>query len=136
MFRRLAFTAAISLAALGSAGAQSAMQAAAPSESAPCATLHTVLMQHAQSIGLDSAQLDSIHAVVHAAIANGASPDSVHRALAATLMQGMGAHGGAAGNMQDHMQHMQAMHLDSATIADIHACLNVHTAGTPPGKGR
>ena len=128
MFRRLAFTAAISLAALGSAGAQSAMQAAAPSESAPCATLHTVLMQHAQSIGLDS--------VVHAAIANGASPDSVHRALAATLMQGMGAHGGAAGNMQDHMQHMQAMHLDSATIADIHACLNVHTAGTPPGKGR
>ena len=136
MFRRLAFSAVLSLAALAPAGAQSAMQTPAPAESAQCATLHTVFMQHAQALGLDSAQVDSIHAVVHAAIANGAAPDSVHRALIATLMQGMGAHAGGAGTMQDHMQHMQAMHLDSATIANIHACLNIHTAGTPPGKGR
>jgi hypothetical protein len=126
MFRRLAFTAALSLAAFAPAQAQSAMQAPASAESAQCATLHTVLMHHAQSLGLDSIQLDSIHAVVHAAIANGAEPDSVHRALVATLMQSMGAHAGAAGNLQDHMQHMQAMQLDSATIADIHACLNIH----------
>jgi hypothetical protein len=126
MFRRFAATAALSLAAFAPARAQSAVQAPAPAESAQCATLHTVLMRHAQSLGLDSAQVDSIHAVVHAAIANGAAPDSVHRALVATLMQSMGAHAGAAGNMQDHMQHMQAMQLDSATIADIHACLNIH----------
>jgi hypothetical protein len=126
MFRRLAFTAALAIAAFAPARAQSAMQAPASTESAPCATLHAVMMRHAQSLGLDSAQLDSIHAVVHAAIANGAEPDSVHRALVATLMQSMGAHAGAAGNMQDHMQHMQAMQLDSATIADIHACLNIH----------
>lgn len=132
MFRRLAFTAALSFAVAVPAHAQSAAASAAQAPAAAdvpaaCATLHAVMLQHAQAMGLDSAQVDSIHAVVHAAIANGASPDSVHHALIAVFMQGAGGHA----TMQNHMQ---AMQMDSTTIATIHSCFAAHTA--PHGAQR
>jgi hypothetical protein len=123
MFRRLAFTAVLSLAVAVPARAQSVAQAPASNEPAPCASLHAMMLQHAQAMGLDSAQIDSIHALVHAAIANGAAPDSVHHALIAVLMQSTGGHAA----MQNHMQ---AMQMDSTQIAAIHACLSSH--GTAP----
>lgn len=129
MFRRLAFTAALSFAVAVPARAQSVEQAPATSDvPAPCATLHTMMLQHAQAMGLDSAQVDSIHAVVHAAIANGASPDSVHHALIAVFMQSAGGHAA----MQNHMQ---AMQMDSTQLASIHACLSSHTTA-PRGTQR
>jgi hypothetical protein len=128
MFRRLAFTAALSFAIALPVRAQSVAQAPASSEPAPCATLHAMMMQHAQAMGLDSAQIDSIHAVVHAAIANGASPDSVHHALLAVLMHTAGGHAA----MQNHMQ---AMQMDSTQLAAIHACLSSHSA-EPRGTER
>lgn len=133
MFRRLAFAAAFSFAVAVPAHAQSAAPSAAQASAtadvpAACTTLHAMMQQHAQAMGLDSAQIDSIHAVANAAIANGASADSVHRALLTVLMKNMGGHAA----MQSHMQ---AMHIDSTQIAAIHACFAGHGAA-PHGAQR
>lgn len=124
MFRRLALTAALSFAAALPARAQSAAQAPASND---CSTLHAMMLQHAQAMGLDSAQVDSIHAVVRAAVANGASPDSVHHALLAALMHSAGGHAA----MQAHMRSMQ---IDSTQLAAIHACLG--NQGTAPREAK
>jgi hypothetical protein len=134
MFRRLALTAAVVLAPLASAHAQSAAQAPTSNQAASCATLHSFLLQHAGALGLDSAQLDSIHATIRTAVANGASPDSVHHVILATLMHGMSGHAAMTGDMHAAMlQHMQQMQLDSAQMSAIHACLS---SAMPPVKNR
>lgn len=63
-------------------------------------------------MGLDSAQIDSIHAVVRTAVANGASPDSVHHALL------------AVSQLVDHLA--QPLNLDSAQKAAIAQILARH----------
>ena len=116
MFRKFALAAALSIAPALSAAAQSPAHGPAASDSSQCATLHTMLLQHASSLGLDSAKLDTIHAAMRVAVASGASTDSVHHALIAALMTGSANHAGL-------MQHMQQMSIDSTHIAAIHSCL-------------
>lgn len=130
MFRRLIAVALIS-AAPSLAAAQSPADIPATHDSTMCATVHSMMLDHAQMFGLDSAQMDAIHAAAHTAIANGASPDSVHRAIMETLVQRVGGSDAVMQHIHEYMQqHMAQMPLDSAHVAAIHACFAGH-AGTP-----
>ena len=121
MFRRLALLAALCLAPVVSASAQSPSHAA-QHDTTQCATLHTMMLQHAGAMGIDSTELVTLHTTMKEAIARGVSPDSLHHAILRTLMH----------NTDGHMPHMQ---LDSAHAAAIHACLDSH-AGAKPEKRR
>lgn len=123
VFRRLALAAAIGLAPVLSAAAQSTAPSHAPlattepHDSAQCATLHAMMLQHLNAMGMDSTQIAALHASLKDAIARGASPDSLHHALLHRFMQTMHGNDGV-------------MAIDSAHVAAIHSCLASHAA--PP----
>jgi hypothetical protein len=112
MFRRLAVAAALCFAPFLSVRAQMSSGEIVQHDSAQCATLHDMMLQHLSAMGIDSTHVATLHAALQDAIARGASPDSLHHAILHMLMQDTSAH----------------MQLDSTHIAAIHACLDSHAS--------